>query len=151
MSNQELNFDDGVFVFETVMRVRNTEIDMGQHLTLESLTGLLTEALQRFLYAKGIKEISADHQGLIINELQLSIFSCVRAREELLFEVGVEPLVEPLIDNGGNIVFKATRMHNGEIVAKARQHFVNYDFRLNKITTLDNTIKKALYPQLFEL
>lgn len=151
MSNQELNFDDGVFVFETVMRVRNTEIDMGQHLTLESLTGLLTEALQRFLYAKGIKEISADHQGLIINELQLSIFSCVRAREELLFEVGVEPLVEPLIDNGGNIVFKATRMHNGEIVAKARQHFVNYDFRLNKVTTLDNTIKKALYPQLFEL
>ena len=151
MSNQELNSDDGVFVFETVMRVRNTEIDMGQHLTLESLTGLLTEAMQRFLYAKGIKEISADHQGLIINELQLSIFSCVRAREELLFEVGVEPLVEPLYDNGGNIVFKATRMHNGEIVAKARQHFVNYDFRLNKITTLDNTIKKALYPQLFEL
>ncbi|WP_227692941.1 thioesterase family protein [Psychrobacter immobilis] len=135
MSNQELNFDDGIFVFETVMRVRNTEIDMGQHLALESLTGLLTEAMQRFLYAKGIKEINADHQGLIINELQLNVFSCVRAREELLFEVGVEPLY----DNGGNIVFKATRMHNGEIVAKARQHFVNYDFRLNKVTTLDNT------------
>ena len=132
MSNQELNFDDGIFVFETVMRVRNTEIDMGQHLALQSLTALLTEA---------------DHQGLIINKLQLSIFSCVRAREELLFEVGVEPLC----DNGGNIVFKAMRMHNGEIVAKARQHFVNYDFRLNKITTLDNTIKKALYPHLFEL
>ncbi|MBF4490392.1 MAG: acyl-CoA thioesterase FadM [Psychrobacter glaciei] len=147
MSNQELNFDDGIFVFETVMRVRNTEIDMGQHLALQSLTALLTEAMQRFLYSKGIKEINADHQGLIINKLQLSIFSCVRAREELLFEVGVEPLC----DNGGNIVFKAMRMHNGEIVAKARQHFVNYDFRLNKITTLDNTIKKALYPHLFEL
>jgi hypothetical protein len=42
-------------------------------------------------------------------------------------------------------------MHTGEIVARARQHFVNYDFRLNKVTTLDNAVKQALYPQLFKL
>ena len=125
MSKQELDFDNDIFVFETVMRVRHIELDMAQYLTLESLTALLCEARQRFFYSRGIKEINANYHGLIIDELQLSIVSRVQAREELLFEVGVEPLY----DNGGTIVIKTTRMNTGEIVAKARQHFVNYDFK----------------------
>jgi acyl-CoA thioesterase FadM len=147
VSKQELVFDDDLFVFETVMRVRHTEADAGQHMTVESLTALLSEARLRFLYAKGVKEINADHQGLIIDKLQLDIVSRIRVREELLFEVGVEPIY----DNGGNIILKVTRMHTGEIVAKARQHFRGYDFNLNKVTKLDNTIKEALYPHLFRL
>ena len=65
-------------------------------------------------------------------------------REELLFEVGVEPSY----DDGSHIEIKVTRMQTGETVAKARKHFVNYDFRLNKVTALDSTIKEALYPPL---
>ena len=147
MSKQELDFDNDIFVFETVMRVRHIELDMAQYLTLESLTALLCEARQRFFYSKGIKEIDADYHGLIIDELQLSIVSRIRAREELLFEVGVEPLY----DNGGTIVIKITRMHNGETVAKARQHFINYDFRLNKSIALDKIMKEALYPHLYRI
>jgi len=147
VSKKELDFDNNIFVFETVMRVRHIELDMAQYLTLESLTALLCEARQRFFYSKGIKEIDADYHGLIIDELQLIIVSRIRAREELLFEVGVEPIY----DNGGNIVIKVTRMHTGETVAKARQHFVNYDFRLNKSIALDKTMKEALYPNLYRI
>lgn len=147
MSDRELTFDDGVFVFETVMRVRNTEIDAGQHLTLESLTALLAEARERFLYSKGIKEINADYQGLIVDHLQLSFDGRVRAREELLFEVGIEQLS----NDGGDIVIKITRMYDGSSVAKARQHFISYDFRLNKAVIFNSTIKAALAPHPFEL
>ncbi|MEC5210618.1 acyl-CoA thioesterase FadM [Psychrobacter sp. PL15] len=140
MSDQELAFDNEVFVFETVMRVRNTEIDAGQHLTLESLTALLTEARQRFLHSRSIKEIDADYQGLLVNNLQLSFNGRVRVREELLFEVGVERLS----DNDGDIVIKVTRMHDGSLVARARLHFINFDFRSNKVTALNTTIKTAL-------
>jgi len=146
VSKHELNFDNDLFVFETVMRVRHTEIDTGQYMTLESLTALLSEARLRFLYSKGIKEVNADYQGLVVDELQLHIMSRVRVREELLFEVGVEPLY----DKGGNLITRVTRMYTGETVAKARQHFVNYDFRLNKTTPLDHMIKEALYPHLFK-
>lgn len=147
MSKQTLVFDDNLFVFETVMRVRHTEADTGQHITIEALTSLLSEARLRFLFSKGIKHINADHQGLIVDTLQLDIVSRIRVREELLIEVGVEPIY----DNGGNIVIKVIRIHTGETVAKSRQHFVNYDFHLNKVTKLDNTIKEALYPHLFRL
>ena len=147
MLKKELDFNNDIFVFETVMRVRHIELDMAQYLTLESLTALLCEARQRFFYSRGIKEINANYHGLIIDELQLSIVSRVKAREELLFEVGVEPLY----DNGGTIVIKTTRMNTGEIVAKARQHFVNYDFRLNKSIALDKIMKEALYPHLYRI
>lgn len=147
MSKPELVFEDDIFVFETVMRVRHTEIDAGQCLTLESFTALLSEARLRFLHARGIKEINSDNQGLIVDSLQLDMTARVRVREELLFEVGVEPIY----DNGGTIVTKVSRMQTGEVVAKACQHFVHYDFRLNKACTLDNTIKEALYPHLFML
>ncbi len=142
MSNQELDFDDSLFVFETVMRVRHTEIDRSQHISFEALTALLCEARYRFLHAKGIQEINADHRGLIIDGIQLTTNSRVRAREELLFEVGVEPLY----DNGGHMIIKISRMHGGEVVAKARIHFISYDFRLNKPAALDKETKAALYP-----
>lgn len=144
MSEQKLDVDDEFLAFETVMRVRHAETDANQYLTLEALTALLTESWLRFLYAQGIKEVNADYQGLIIDELQLNIRSRVKVREELLFEVGIKPSY----DNGGHVEIKVTRMHTGELVAHARKHFVSYDFRLNKVTALDSTIKKALYPRL---
>ncbi|MGP9492389.1 thioesterase family protein [Psychrobacter sp. AOP7-B1-24] len=147
MSKKELHFDNDIFVFETVMRVRHTEIDTGKHLTLESLTALLNEARLRFLYSRGIKEVNADYQGLIIDELQLSVNKLARFREELLFEIGIEPLY----DNGGYIVIKVTRMQTGDTVATARLHFIGYDFQLNKTATLNNIIKEALYPHLFKI
>ena len=143
--NKDLDFEDTLFVFETVMRVRSTETDVGQHLTLESLTALLSETRVRFLYSKGIEDINADHKGLIINDLQLSIYSVVRAREALLFEVGVSSLS----NDGGHFTTKVTRMYDGSIVAIAQQHFVNYDYRLKKSTILNLATRDALNPQLF--
>ena len=90
-TDRELVFDDTVFVFETVMRVRNNEIGVGNFLTV-FISHLLSETRRRFLYAKGIQRIHADYQGLIIVDMQLNLFSMVRTREALLFEVGVQQL-----------------------------------------------------------
>lgn len=140
MTDQELTFDDGVFVFETVMRVRNTEIDVGQYLTLESLITLLAEARARFLYSKGINEINSEYQGLIVNDLQLNVISRVRAREALLFEVGIEQIAE----KSGKMAIKVTRMYDGSLVAKARKGFIQYDYRSNKAISFNSDVKKAL-------
>ena len=147
MIDRELEFDDRVFVFETVMRVRNTEIDVGQLLTLESLIALLAEARARFLYSKGIKEFNAEYQGLIVSNLQLNIISRVRAREELLFEVGIEHIS----DKDGEMAIKVTRMYDGSLVAKARKSFVQYDYRSNRSISFNNDVKEALNQSPFEL
>lgn len=139
-TDRELSFDDTVFVFETVMRVRTSEVGIGNYLSLECLAQLLCETRDRFLYAKGIQRIQADHQGLIVDDIQLTLVSMVRAREELLFEVGVQQLS----NSGCYIDTKVTRLHDDSLVAKSRQHFVNYDYRLNKITTFNKSLQSAL-------
>lgn len=141
---RELDFDKALFTFETVMRVRSTEIDASQYLTIESLTELLSESCSRFLYSKGIKQISADLQSMMINNLELNIISLAREREELLFEVGVESVST----DGCDVNIKVTRMYDNSLIAKSRQRFVNYDYRLQKITTLNNSTQQALDHQV---
>lgn len=135
------------FVFETVMRVRNTEIGLGQHLTVESLVALLTEARFRFLYSKGIKEVNTEYQGLVVNQIVTQVLDRVRAREELLFEVGVQHLTEAT----GDFMFKVSRMYDNTVVACAKMGFVAYDYRQNKEIPLSPTIKDALAVKPFEI
>ena len=147
MTNQTFDFDDGVFVFETVMRVLNTEIDASQYLTFVALTAQVAEARARVLFSIGIKEVNSDFQGLMVNKLTREMANRARAREELLFEVGVETLTE----NGGTLAIKVTRMNDASLVAAARQHFINFDYRLNQPAALNASIADALNPQPFEL
>lgn len=147
MSTKDISLDDGIFVFETVMRVRNTELDIGQHISIEALTAMLSEARSRFLFSKNIKEINADYQGPMTKDMILNLVSRVRAREELLFEVGIARL-----DNeGGEMLIKVTRMYDGSLVAKAKLFFVNYNYRLNKEIAMSTQLSKALAQQAFEL
>lgn len=147
MARNEISFNDSVFVFETVMRVRNTEVDAGQHISVEAMTSLLTEAKAWFFYSKGIKTINADYQGLIVQDLALNFISRVRAREELLFEVGVDRLNEET----GTMFIKVTRMYDGSLVAKSQIEFVNYDYRVNKVLPISGSVKEVLDQQPFEL
>ena len=57
LSTLSTNIEVAHFVFETVMRVRNTEIGLGQHLTVENLVALITEARFRFYIQKALKRL----------------------------------------------------------------------------------------------
>lgn len=147
MSAMDEEFGRGRFVFETVMRVRNTEIGIGQHLTVDAMVALLAEARARFLYSKGIKEINAEYHGLLIKDVATHFLSRARAREELLFEVGVDNLT----DKGGDFIFKVTRMFDNSEVARAVMGFAAYDYRLNKEISLNPELKDALDVKPFDL
>lgn len=147
MSNQELVFTDETFVFETVIRVRSTEVDAGQYMTIEALTSVISEVRSRFFYAKGIKEMNAEYQGLVVDDLTLTMYSRVRVREELLFEVGILDLTY----EDGCLAVKVSRMFDNSVIAKATLHFVNFDYRLNHIIAMNAETKEALDQTPFEL
>ncbi|MFW2178502.1 MULTISPECIES: acyl-CoA thioesterase [unclassified Moraxella] len=143
----ETDFQNAMFVFETVMRVRSADIGIGQHMTVEAMVGLLAEARARFLYSKGIKEINNDYHGVVITDVATHILSRARAREELLFEVGVQNLS----DKGGDFIFKVTRMYDGSVVAHAVMGFVAYDYRQNKEIPMSKELREVLDIKPFEL
>ncbi len=146
MAKFDIKTDDSIFVFETVMRVRNTEIDVGQYLTIEALAALLVEARARFFFSRGIKDINADYQGLLANDMAINVVSRARAREELLFEVGVSNLGK----NGGDLMLKVSRMYDNSLVAKAQISFISYDYRANKAVPMSKAIKDAIDTPSFE-
>ena len=84
---------------------------------------------------------------MVINHIETQIFDRVRAREELLFEVGVQHLT----DLGGDFVFKVSRMFDGSLVAYAKMGFVAYDYRQSQEIPLSATIKEALDVKPFEI
>jgi len=142
MSKQALGFTDGIFVFETVLRVRSTEVDASQYMTIEALTAILVEVRSRFFYAKGIKEIKGGHQGLVVDDLTLVMHRRVRVREDLLYEVGIVNVTY----EAGCLAIKVSRMGDRSLVAQASLHFVNFDYRLNHIIAMNSSTKEALAP-----
>lgn len=147
MAAHDISLDDSFFVFETVMRVRNTEINFGQYLSLDAMTSLLTEARARFFYSKGLKEVDANYQGLIVTDITLNFPTRVRAREELLFEVGVGNINH----KNGSILFKVSRMFDNSLVAKAQSTFVNYDYRTNQTVDIPQEMIEILDQTPFEV
>lgn len=137
----KLDFDDTQFDFETVLRVRSTEVDAGQYLTIDALVSMLSEVRARFWYAKGIT-LAAEHQKLRITEMCLNLLATVRIREELLFEVGVHSLHA----QGGVLSVQASRMHDGSMVCLAQFDFVCFDHRLGATMDLSEDSAERLRP-----
>ena len=134
--------EERILIFETVMRVRSTETEFGQNMTIQALSANSIEAMKRFFYSRGIKDINTNYQGLIVNNITVSSISFARAREELLYEVGINDLTT----DGGNIMIKISRMLDYSVVAKANIHFVNYDYHLNQVISLTQPLIHALAP-----
>ena len=135
--------DEKILIFETVMRVRSTETDCGQHMTMQALTANFIEAMKRFFYSRGIKDINTNYQGLVVNNINISSVSFARAREELLYEVGVNDVTS----DGGHVIMKVSRMFDSSVVAKANIQFVNYDYHLNQVIALTQPLIDALDPK----
>lgn len=147
LATQEITLNESMFVFETVMRVRYTEIDVGQFLTMPAMCALLTEAKARYFYSRGIKDVNADYQGPIMTDLQLNFPTRIKSREELLFEVGVDGINK----HTANLIFKVSRMYDGSLVAKAQANIVNFDYRKNQITPFSDELMQALFHEPFEV
>lgn len=140
ISNKLNNAD---FVFEVVMKVRSTEVDRTTRcLTVESMTALLSEARFSFLYSKSILEVNSDYQGFIITGTNIEILHRARVHDKLKFEVGVQNLQA----QGGDFIFKVTRVQDSQetlVVAYAVMSFSMYDYRSNKLISLNPVIKEA--------
>lgn len=142
MARVQLNIPDHIFSFETVMRVRSTEIDMGQQLRSESLAGMFSEARSRYLYAQGIREIDLEYNGILVTDMLIDFVSRARAREELLFEVGVYDMNT----YGGDMAVKVTRMNDMSLVAVGKFGFVCYNYIENKVAPMTAQIR-SLFAQ----
>lgn len=132
MARLHLEFPEAQFYFTTQLTVRITDINSGKHLANDSMVSMISEARARFLYQFGIEEVSVNDVGIIVTDLATTYRKEAFARETLTFEVGLMDLNR----YGGDIIFRITKLHNGELVALAKSGFVFYNFLAAKVTPM---------------
>ncbi len=140
MARLKLEFPEELFIYETKLTVRVTDINGANHLGNDSMISMISEARARFLFDFGISEgVGADGTGIIVTDLATTYRAEAHARDRLLFEVGVMDFNR----YGGDIIFRITRPADATLVAMAKSGFVFFDYRQRKVVPMPEAMKAA--------
>lgn len=136
MARIQLEFPDHLFVFHTLLTVRITDINAGNHLANDSMISMISEARARFLHHMGVPELSADKTGIIVTDLATVYKSEAHARDQLRFDVGLMDFNR----YGCDIVFRITRPADQRLIALAKSGFVFFNYNGGKVVPMPPAI-----------
>jgi acyl-CoA thioesterase FadM len=141
MARLTLEFPAEQFCYTTQLTVRATEINGANHLGNDSMVSMISEARARFLFAFGMPEETAT--GIIVTDLATVYRAEARARERLLFDVGVMDFNK----YGGDIIFRITRAHDQALIALAKYGFVFFDYKNSRVMPMPDDFR-AKFPKV---
>jgi len=128
----KLSFPDDVFVYETLMPVRITDINGANHLGNDALISMLSEARAQFMVKYGVEETGNKDVGIIVTDLATMYQSESFFPEMLRFEVGLMDFNK----YGGDFVFRVTKAEGGQPVALAKYGFVFFDYQRREVVPI---------------
>lgn len=131
------------FSFKTLMDIRVTEINYGNHVGNDRMVSLLHEARLRFLRSLGFGEFNIAGLGIMVTDLIVEFKSESFVGENLLFEVGVNDFNK----YGCDFIYRVTCAEEGRLVTLAKTGIVFFDYDERKIARIpkkftDLVIKK---------
>jgi acyl-CoA thioesterase FadM len=132
MARLTLTFPEDQYYYTTLLTVRVTDINAGNHLGNDSMISMISEARARFLFEYGITETERDGTGIIVTDLATTYRAEAHARDQLLFEVGLMDFNK----YGGDITFRITRPKDKTLVAMAKQGFVFYNYKSGQVVAM---------------
>jgi len=132
MARLILTFPEDQYYYTTLLTVRVTDINAGNHLGNDSMISMISEARARFLFEYGVSETEGDGTGIIVTDLATTYRAEAHARDQLLFEVGVMDFNK----YGGDIIFRVTRPKDKTLIAMAKQGFVFFNYKTSQVVVM---------------
>ncbi|PQO88538.1 thioesterase [Massilia phosphatilytica] len=132
MARLILTFPEDQYYYTTLLTVRVTDINAGNHLGNDSMISMISEARARFLFEYGVSETEGDGTGIIVTDLATTYRAEAHARDQLLFEVGVMDFNK----YGGDIIFRVTRPKDKTLIAMAKQGFVFFNYKSSQVVVM---------------
>ena len=132
MARLILTFPEDQYYYTTLLTVRVTDINAGNHLSNDSMISMISEARARFLFEYGVSETEGDGTGIIVTDLATTYRAEAHARDQLLFEVGVMDFNK----YGGDIIFRVTRPKDKTLIAMAKQGFVFFNYKTSQVVAM---------------
>jgi acyl-CoA thioesterase FadM len=132
MARLKLHFPEDQYCYTTLLTVRATDINAGNHLGNDSMISMISEARACFLFEFGVRETEPDGTGIIVTDLATTYRAEAHARDSLLFEVGVMDFNK----YGGDITFRITRPRDKTLIAMAKQGFVFFNYKTSEVVVM---------------
>lgn len=118
------------FQFSTIISVRITDINYGNHLGNDALLSMIHEARVRYLNNIGLTEKSVGGCGIIMVDSVIIYKSEIFYGDEIVFDVSVENIS----GSGCDFYYRAMSQNNRKEAATAKTGIVFYDYTNKKIT-----------------
>jgi acyl-CoA thioesterase FadM len=141
MARLKLQFPEDQYCYSTLLDVRVSDINNGNHLANDSMISMLSEARARFLFEFGVRETEGD--GIIVTDLATTYRAEAHARDQLLFEVGVMDFNK----YGGDITFRVSRPLDQTLIAMAKYGFVFFNYGSGQVVPMPDDFR-AKFPQV---
>lgn len=131
MARIEIKMVD-VFLFETELTVRTTDLNFGNHVGNDAFVSLMQEARTRFFMSLGYSDLDVEGKGTIITDLAVVYKSQSYYGERLKFELGAGDFNK----YGCDIFYRATNAGNQKLVLEAKNGIVFFDYEKNKVSAI---------------
>ena len=128
MARIKLDMTGVAFGFRTELDVRITDINYGRHVGNDALLGLLHEARLRFLAHFGFSEEDIGGVGMLMGDAVVQFKAVAFRGDRLEIEVGLRDVERRTFD----LVYRATRVGDGAVVALAKTGMVAFDYARNR-------------------
>ena len=137
MARLHLDFPEDQYYYSTLLTVRVTDINAGNHLGNDSMISMISEARARFLFEFGLPETARDGTGIIVTDLATTYRAEAHARDQLVFEVGVMDFNK----YGGDIIFRITRPRDRKLIAMAKSGFVFFNYLTSQVVAMPDDFR----------
>ena len=131
MARIEIKMVD-VFVFETELTIRTTDLNFANHVGNDNFVSLMQEARTRFFMDLGYSDLDVEGKGTIIADLAVVYKSQSFYGERLKFELGAGDFNK----YGCDIFYRVTNAENQKLVLEAKTGIIFFDYEKNNVTTI---------------
>lgn len=123
------------FLFSTIIAVRITDLNYGNHLANDKVLSILHEARMQFFQHYGYSELDFAGVSVIMGDVAIEYKNQAFYGDQLLIEISVQDFSRVSFD----IVYKIST--KDKLIAKAKTGIVTFDYKNNKVVEVPEKIK----------
>ncbi|WP_291073245.1 acyl-CoA thioesterase [Empedobacter sp. UBA5987] len=134
MARIKLDFSDK-FLFSTIIPVRITDLNYGNHLANDKVLSIIHESRIQFFQHYGYSELDFGGVSVIMGDVAIEYKNQAFYGDELLIEIGVQDFSRVSFD----VIYKISTID--KLIAKAKTGMVTFDYQQNKVVEVPQKIK----------
>ena len=130
------------FFFETIIPIRITDLNYGNHVGNDTILSILHEARVQYLRHYGLEELDFGGVGLIMNDVAVEFKNEIFYGERIIASVAVGDVSKFSFD----VYYKLEKENIDKIilVALAKTGLVCYDYGAKKVAAVPKEVKDKL-------